>query len=138
MASMRNKELVRTYFEKAFAQCDLDGASEFLSDNYMLHDPMRPDFAGGRDAFKQIHSVYMRGIRNHSFTIDDQIAEDDRVATRWTVSACQSREVDDLPAKDECYKVSGITVSRVSDGKIVEEWQDWDALGMLKQRARHS
>jgi len=133
MTGADNKELVRMYLEKAFVHTDLDGAAEMISENYCLHDPLRPDFAGGRDAFKKAHKVYLEGVRDRSFTINDQIAEGDKVVTRWTVTGCQSKDLPGIPFKGGCFKVGGITISRVIDGKIVEEWQDWDALGLRRQ-----
>ncbi len=133
MISTNNKELVRRFLEKAFVHKDLDGAAEMINENYCLHDPLRPNFAGGRDAFKEAHKAYMQSIRDHSYTINDQIAEGDKVVTRWTVTGCQDKDLPGIPTKGGCFKVGGITISRVADGKIMEEWQDWDALGLQRQ-----
>ncbi|MFZ5868700.1 MAG: ester cyclase [Thermodesulfobacteriota bacterium] len=133
MAISENKELVRTFFERAFVQHDLDSAAELISDDYCLHDPARPDFRGGIDAFKEVQGVYLRAIRGHAATIDDQFAEGDRVVTRWTASGCQTDDLPGIPNKGGCFKIGGITISRVLDGKIVEEWQDWDTLGLARQ-----
>lgn len=133
MSFTDNKELVRTYFERAFVQNDLDAAAELISDDYCLHDPTRPGFRGGVDAFKEAQGVYLRAIRDHSLTIDDQIAEGDRVVTRWTASGCQTKDLPGIPDKGACFKIGGITISRVSNGKIVEEWQDWDDKGLARQ-----
>lgn len=133
MTGMDNKELVRTYLETAFARKDLDAASEMISENYCLHDPLRPNFSGGRHAFREAHKAYMQGVRDQSFTINDQIAEGDKVVTRWTVTGCQTKDLPGIPFKGGCFKVGGITISRVADGKVMEEWQDWDAMGLARQ-----
>ena len=133
MAGMDNKELVRSCFEKMCVQHDLDGASEFISENYMLHDPTEPDFPGGRKAFKEMCGGFLEAVRDFSCTIEDQIEEGDRVATRWAVSGCQTKDRPGIPSKGGCFNVSGITISRVADGKIAEEWVNMDTLGMRKQ-----
>ncbi|MBI5572100.1 MAG: ester cyclase [Desulfomonile tiedjei] len=133
MSAMDNKELVRTYFERAFVRNDLDQAAELIDENYCLHDPTRPGFRGGVAAFKEAQRVYLEAIRGHSLTIDDQIAEGDRVVTRWTATGCQSKDLPGIPNKGGCFKIGGITISRVSGGKIVEEWQDWDSPGLARQ-----
>jgi steroid delta-isomerase-like uncharacterized protein len=133
MAVMDNKEVVRTVFERAYIKHDLDAAAELISSDYCLHDPTRPDFRGGVEAFKEAQEVYLRSMRGHSLNINDQIAEGDKVVTRWTASGCQSEDLPGIPNKGECFKIGGITISRVSDGKIVEEWQDWDASGLARQ-----
>ncbi len=133
MSITDNKKLVRTFFERAFVRNDLDAAAELISDDYCLHDPTRPEFRGGIDAFKKAQEVYLRAIRDHSLIINDQIAEGDKVVTRWTASGCQEKDLPGIPDKGACFKIGGITISRVSNGKIVEEWQDWDAAGLAKQ-----
>jgi steroid delta-isomerase-like uncharacterized protein len=133
MSFKNNKQLVRAFFERAFVRHDLDAAAELISDDYCLHDPTRPDFRGGVNAFKEAQEVYLQAIRGHSLTIDDQIAEDDRVVTRWTASGCQMKDLPGIPDKGACFKIGGITISRVSNGKIVEEWQDWDDKGLARQ-----
>ena len=136
MAELDNKELVRSYFEKGCVQHDMAGTLEFISEDYKLHDPADPEFPGGREAFKKRSegcSVSEGAIRDYSCTIEDQIAEGDRVATRWTVAGCQTEDLPGIPNKGRCFKMSGITISRVADGKIAEEWLSMDTLGMRQQ-----
>jgi steroid delta-isomerase-like uncharacterized protein len=133
MAELDSKKLVRSYFDKLCVQHDMAGASEFISEDYLLHDPMDPDFPGGREAFKKRGEGCGESIRDSSCTIEDQFAEGDRVATRWTVSGCQTKDMPGIPSKGKCFKMSGITISRVADGKIAEEWLSMDALGMQQQ-----
>ncbi len=130
---MDNKELVRLFHEKVFDRHDMDGAAELVSDNYCLHDPAMPDFPGGREAFKNMCRGGMEGMRDLSVTINDQIAEGNRVATRWTMSGCQTKDFPGIPNKGGCFTVGGITISRVVDGKIAEEWVDWDDQGFARQ-----
>jgi len=53
--------------------------------------------------------------------------------TRWTASGCQTKDLPGIPSKGGCFNVSGIVISRISEGKIAEEWVSMDNLGMLKQ-----
>ena len=86
---MDNKELIRTYFERAFVKHDLDAAAQLVSEDYRLHGPMRADSLHGPGAFKEGHGLFLRAMRDHVAHIDDQIAEGDKVVTRWTASGCQ-------------------------------------------------
>jgi len=130
---MDNKELVRLAFEKGCNQHDMEAAVQLVSEDYMLHDPSMPDFPGGREAHLEICRSFMESIRDSSCTIEDQIAEGDKVVTRFTFSGCQTKDLPDMPSKGGCFNVSGVTVSRVADGKIAEEWMYMDELGMRKQ-----
>ena len=100
-----------------------------------MHNPMAPDFPGGRKAFKEMCGGHADAIRDPSCSIEDQFAEGDRVVTRWTVSGCQeAKDLPGIPSKGQCFKMDGITISRVADGKIAgEEWVSMDALGMSTQ-----
>ena len=133
MAAMDNKELVRSRMEKGCIQHDMDAAWELVSDDYIMHDPTMPDFHGGREAHKALCQSFSDAMRDTHCTIEDQVAEGDRVVTRWTFSGCQTKDLPELPSKGKCFKVDGITISRVADGKIAEEWVNIDALGMRKQ-----
>jgi steroid delta-isomerase-like uncharacterized protein len=133
MAETDNKQLVRTFVEKLAIQHDLDSALEFVSKDYMLHDPTRPDFRGGIDAFKEMMKECIGGSKDDSFVIDDIIAEGDRVVTRWTASGCQTKDLPGIPNQGKCFKIGGISISRVSDGWIAEEWVEWDTAGFAKQ-----
>lgn len=133
MATKDNKELVRLAFEKGCVQGNIEAASEYVSEDYMLHDPTAPDFPGGRQAHKEMCGGFFDAIRDHSCSIEDQVAEDDRVVTRWTFSGCQTKDLPGIPSKGACFNVSGITISRVADGKIAEEWVSMDTLGMKQQ-----
>ena len=110
-----------------------NAASEFVSEDYVMHNPMAPDFPGGREAFKEMCGGHADAIRDSSCSIEDQVAEGDRVVTRWTVSGCQTKDLPGIPSKGQCFKIDGITISRVADGKIAEEWVSMDSLGMRQQ-----
>jgi len=133
MSAEDNKKLVRSFFERAFVQHDLDAAAELLTTDYCLHDPTRPDFSGGVDAFKRAQKLYLDAIVGHHLTIDDQVAEGDRVVTRWTATGTQSKDLPGIPNRGKGFKIGGITISRIADGHIAEEWQDWDDAGLRRQ-----
>jgi predicted ester cyclase len=76
---------------------------------------------------------FMEAIRDASCTIEDQIAEGDKVVTRFAFSGCQMKDLPEIPSNGGCFNVSGVTISRVADGKIVEEWMYMDELGMRRQ-----
>ncbi len=74
----------------------------------------------GPQAYTDLVNLYAGAFDTH-FTIEDLIAEQDRVAVRWTV---QGRHNIDL---------TGITIHRIADAQIVESWGNWDALGLMHQ-----
>ena len=128
-----NKELVRMFIDRVAIHHDADSAAELITADYIVHDPTRPDFRGGIEAFKEMMRECVGSTRDDSFTVDDMIAEGDRVVTRWTASGCQVKDLPGIPNRGKCYKVSGISITRIADGKIAEEWVEWDTAGFAEQ-----
>ena len=73
------------------------------------------------------------GFSDARVTVDDQIAEGDKVATRWTGRGTHDGEIVGVAPTGKEVTVSGLTISRVKNGLVVEEQTEWDALGMLVQ-----
>ena len=70
-----NKELVRMFIDRVAIHHDADSAAELITADYMVHDPTRPDFRGGIEAFKEMMRECVGSTRDDSFTVDDMIAE---------------------------------------------------------------
>jgi predicted ester cyclase len=70
---------------------------------------------------------------DNEVTVDDQIAEGDKVVTRWSSKGTHSGEFFGIPATGKRVAGKGIGISRIVDGKIVEEWGESDMLGMMQQ-----
>ncbi len=66
-------------------------------------------------------------------TVDDQVAEGDKVASRWTGRGTHDGQLMGIAPTGRRVTVPGVTVSRLENGKVVEEWTNWDTLGMLRQ-----
>jgi steroid delta-isomerase-like uncharacterized protein len=133
MTTEENKLLVRHFFETAFIEHDLESASQMLTHDYELHDPARPVFGGGRHSFRNVQQPYIDAFDNHLLSVDDQLAEGDKVVTRWTVKGTQRADLPGIPNRGKNFLISGITISRVQDGHIAEEWQVWDDAGLKQQ-----
>ena len=67
------------------------------------------------------------------FTIEDMVAEDDKIVVRWTASGTHKGELMGIPPTNERVTVTGMSMDRVAHGKLVESWINWDNLGLLQQ-----
>jgi steroid delta-isomerase-like uncharacterized protein len=132
-ATQENKLLVRRFLEHVFLERDLDAASEMLTWDYSLHDPSRPDFGGGRTSFEEAYGTNAEAIDYQRLSVEDQIADGDKVVTRWIVSGTQRGDLPGIPNHGKSFMLSGITISRIADGHIAEEWQVWDDAGLTRQ-----
>jgi steroid delta-isomerase-like uncharacterized protein len=128
-----NKEIIRRLVEGVWRDRNLSLIDDLVAQDYVGHDPTQPEPIRGPEGFKQFVDMYQSAFHDAAVTIDDQIAEGDRVVTRWTGRGTHTGELMGIAPTGKEVTVSGITVSRLVNGKIAEEWELMDALGMLVQ-----
>jgi predicted ester cyclase len=110
-----------------------DVIDEFIAPGYIGHDPSQPDPIRGIDGTKANFQQYLDAFAGAHITVEEQLAEGDIVASRWTGRGTHTGEISGISPTGKDVTVSGITISRIEGGKIVEEWTNWDTLGMLVQ-----
>lgn len=132
MSVEANKAVIGRFFEDIFNQGHLDVADEIVAANYVNHNPA-PGETPGVAGLKQFVTTLRTAFPNLHFTIDDLIAEADKVTTRWTVTGTHQEEFAGIPATGKPVTVTAINIHRIVDGKVQEGWLNWDALGMMQQ-----
>jgi steroid delta-isomerase-like uncharacterized protein len=123
----------RRIFEEVWNNKNIDAIDELMAADYVHHDPQSPKFSGGKEGYKQLVEYYLKAFPDSHFTIDQEIQQGDTAVTRWTVRGTHKGDLQTFPASGKTFSVSGITVARLQDGKFVESWNNWDALGLLQQ-----
>jgi steroid delta-isomerase-like uncharacterized protein len=131
--SEENKALVRRSFEEVFNQGNLDAVDEIFASDYLLHDPTSPEEIRGTEGMKQYVSMYRTAFPDLQQTIEDQIAEGEKVATRLIGRGTHQGELMGIPPTGNRVEASGIVINRISGGKIAESWATYDALAMMQQ-----
>jgi steroid delta-isomerase-like uncharacterized protein len=121
--SEENKALVRRTFE-LFNQGDLDGAAECWSNDFLMHVPYHPheDEFSGRENLKRLFQRLRSAFENIHYTIEDMIAEDDKVAFRVTWRGIFVAEFFGLQPTGKEVISTGVAIYRIANGKIVEDW----------------
>ena len=134
MSAETNKALVSREFEEMFSKGgDLDAAGEFYAPDYVLHEPTSGEVRG-LEAARQFAATYREAFPDLRTVIEDQVAEGDKVVSRFSGRGTHLGETEDFgPATGNHIEITGITIDRFADGRIVEEWTSYDALGMLQQ-----
>lgn len=112
---------------------NFDVIDESVSADYVGHDPAQPEPIRGPGGVRANVEKYLAGFPGGAITVDEQIAEGNRVATRWTGRGTHTGELEGIAPTGKDVTVSGLTISRLDGDKVVEEWTTWDALGMLVQ-----
>jgi len=132
MLAEENKAIARRWFEEIYNKGDLVVADDIIGTNFVLHDPNSP-LIRGPEGFKQSVISNRTAFPDIHFTVEDQIAEGDKVVTRWTVCGTHRGDLIGIAPTGEKVAVVGISIARMAGGKIVESWDSWDALGMMQQ-----
>ena len=129
--SEENKALARRSWELV-SQRNPDAIEEVYSADTVLHEPDQ-DLQGVEEA-KQYLSMYISAFPDMSVTVEDVIAEGDQAVTRWTLRGTHQGEIEEFgPPTGRRVELEGITIHRMEGGKIVEEWERYDNLGVMQQ-----
>jgi steroid delta-isomerase-like uncharacterized protein len=124
-AEERNKALVRKFFEEAWGKGNVAAVDEFMSAEYVEH-PRPSTLSPGAEGLKQLIAAYRTAFPDLKTMLDDIFAEGDRVAFRWNVSGTHLGDWLGIPPTGNHVAANGITVFRISDGKVVESWTSID------------
>ena len=131
--SEENKAIVRRQEEELFTQGNLDAADEVYAPDYVGHDPSNPEDIRGLEAAKQAASDYRKAFPDLRVTVEDVIAEGDKVAARLRFRGTHRGELDGIAPTGRRVDCTGIVISRMEGGKIAEDWANFDDLGMKQQ-----
>jgi steroid delta-isomerase-like uncharacterized protein len=126
----RNKDTARRLYE-LLNQGQAEAVGDLVDRDYEEHDPL-PGQGSGREGAVDRFSVITTALASH-FTIEDVVAEGDRVVVRWTNSGTHVGDFAGIPATGKTFTMSGIDIYRAADGKLCEHWHVIDQLSMLGQ-----
>lgn len=139
MSVEENKALVRKFFEEVWNNRNLDALDELYSEDFTLHALWQNTSAGGAieatgiEPAKKVIGGWFTGFPDIKVTVEDQVAENDLVGSRHSSHGTHQADFMGIPASGKEATVTGMTITRIADGKMVEAWTCWDALGMFEQ-----
>jgi predicted ester cyclase len=123
-----NKAAVRACFENA-SQGNFDALDDIVTSDYVLH----PEEVRGADGLKEMVQRYRDALSGLRVTIDQQLTDGDYVTTRYTITGTHVGDLMGTPPSGKDVAFTGITISRCDHGRIAEEWEITDAVGLLGQ-----
>ena len=133
--SESNKELVRRWFEQVWNQGRADAIDEMFSKDGVAHglseDPLKP--LRGPGDFRTFHAQFRTAFPDITVTVEDTIAEGDKVVARCLVRGRHAGGSLGLAATQSPVEFTGISIVRVKNGKIVEAWNNFDFMKMYRQ-----
>jgi steroid delta-isomerase-like uncharacterized protein len=134
MSTEENKALVQRYYEAGSMgkEAFIAAVDELFAPDYVWHGTgVFPDMDPA--GMKQMAPALYTAFPDQHYTLEDQIAEGDKVVHRFTMRATHQGEYMGVPATGKVVTMTGILISRIAGGKFVEDWQSPDLLGLLQQ-----
>ena len=128
-----NKRLVRRLVDEVWNRGNLDLIDEIANADYVRHDPSWPEPIQNRDAYKEYVATVRHAFADLQFTIEDLIAEGDKVVVRWTLKGTHDGEFMGIKPTWREVTLPGMTIIRIGSGRIAEGWDGYDALGLMQQ-----
>jgi steroid delta-isomerase-like uncharacterized protein len=134
MAEEENKALLRRAVEEVFsAQGNVDVADEIFAPDCVGMNPTDPQDVRGPEGAKELANMYRSAFPDVRLIIEEQVAEGDKVVTRWIAYGTHQGEMMGIAPTGNQVRVEGITISHIQEEKIVQEWELFDTLGLMQQ-----
>jgi len=131
--SEQNKALERRLIEEVWNRGDYAVVDELVASDYVGHSSSPETEMHGTAGYRQFYVALRTAFPDLQVTIEDQIAEGDEVVSRWTARGTHKGAYAGIPPTGKHGMVTGVTVERIADGKVVECWTNSDELGLLQQ-----
>jgi steroid delta-isomerase-like uncharacterized protein len=128
----QNKELIRRAVEQIYNGANYSTLDQFVADDFVVH-VSKDEKVYGREGVEQFYTELRRAFPDLFFTIQDQIAEGDRVVTSWKAEGTHSGAFKGIPPTGKRVTLSAVDIDKIVNGKVVECWTKMDELGLLNQ-----
>ncbi len=132
MPAEENKALVRRLYEEVLNKGNLGVIDELCSADVVDHSAP-PGIPSGIEGVKQMMAMYRAVFPDMHVTIEDLIAEGDKVVSRYTLRGTQKGNFMGIAPTGKQVTLTGIAIDHRVDGKVVEHWENFDQLGMMQQ-----
>jgi steroid delta-isomerase-like uncharacterized protein len=132
MTGEQNKAFIRDFVENVINRQDLAAAHHYVATDFEEQDPL-PQQEQGLEGLKRWLAMYFVAFPDVRWTLEDQVAEHDRVLSRFTWTGTQAGPFLGIPATGKQVAVSGAVLDRIVDGKLQQSRMLMDTLGLLRQ-----
>jgi steroid delta-isomerase-like uncharacterized protein len=133
MSIEENKAAERRFYEEVWGKHNLDVVDELVVPEVVEHNPAVPGQGRGREGFRQTVAMALSAFPDMQITIEDLVAEGDKVVVRWMGRGTHRGEFIGILPTNKQVTPAGIDIWRYEGGKRVESWRQWDLLGLMQQ-----
>ncbi len=131
--SQQNAMLVRRAIEEIWNRGNYAALNDIVAADIVVHAATPGEEIHGPEGIKRFYGMLRTAFPDLRFTVEDQIAEGDRVVTRWTATGTHDGEFQGIPPTGKQVRLTGIDIDRLADGKVVECWPEVNEVGLLRQ-----
>jgi steroid delta-isomerase-like uncharacterized protein len=131
MSIEQNKDIVRHY-QDIYNKNELQRLHEVVAED-LLTPKIMPGVPQGLEGAKAAHQIMLAGFPDYQTTIDELIAEGDKVVARITMTGTHTGSFMGVPPTGRFISFTGIYIARIVNGKIVEHWGEEDGVSLLQQ-----
>ncbi len=132
MSAEENKALVRRFVDEVQSAGNIDAIDELCSPEFVNHSAP-PGVPSNCEGVKQLTAMFRRAFPDSYFTVEEMIAEGDKVVTRKTFHGTHEGEFMGIPPSGRSVSMGLIDIVRASEGRVVEHWSMGDNLGLMQQ-----
>lgn len=133
MGAAESKEIGRRFMEEVIGGGDWELGNEIVSQDVVMIHPSSPVPVSGFEAVKGMLLGFRAGLPDMTMTVEDAIGEDDRAVILWRLRATHSGDLFGLPPTGKKVEMPGVSVFRITDGKVVHDIVAEDTIGFMRQ-----
>jgi steroid delta-isomerase-like uncharacterized protein len=132
MSAEENKATVRRFVDEVQSEGNIDAIDELCSPEFVNHSAP-PGVPSNCEGVKLVTAMFRQAFPDSYFTVEEMVAEGDKVATRKTFHGTHQGEFMGIPPTGQQVSIGLIDIVRIADGQVVEHWSMGDNLGMMQQ-----
>jgi len=131
-----NKAVVQRWFSDVVSRGDMQSLDEICAVCHPQFEMVRgvvEPAPQGINGLKGLIASLRTAFPDLSATVDEQVAEGDKVVSRVTMSGTHEGEFMGVPATGKSFTIPGVSIWEVIDGQLISEWVSWDSMSMMQQ-----
>ena len=132
MSKEQNSAATRRWLERGFNGRDLAEFDRYFKPDLVNHE-LPPELPPGVEGTKMMASLFFTAFPDIVVTVEDLLANDDRVVVRWSARGTHLGDLMGVPPTGIGVSITGIAIDRFEDGRSVEHWEIFDQLGLMQQ-----
>ena len=133
MSTTDSTSIVRQFIERAWVGKDVDAVRTFYDPDFIYHNPAVEGMGPGLDGVRALLAGFHTAFPDADYRIDALVGEGDMVAVLYSWSGTNRGALGPMPATDPTATATGAIFCRVANGRIVEQWDVDDRLGVMQQ-----